>query len=141
MILGAGIDLIEVDRIRNAMTRHGERFARRFLLPDELAYCQSHRDPAPFVAARFAAKEAASKAFGTGIGAALGWLDLEVRRRESGQPYFVLHGRGARLFAERNATALHLSLSHTAQHASAVAILEGPQTGREVRPEPPDARN
>jgi len=127
MILSTGIDLIEVDRIRNAMNRHGERFVRRFLLPDELAYCQSHRDPAPFVAVRFAAKEAASKAFGTGIGAALGWLDLEVRHRESGQPYFVLHGRGASLFADRRATALHLSLSHTSLHASAVAILEGPE--------------
>jgi holo-[acyl-carrier protein] synthase len=130
MILSTGIDLIEVDRIRNAMNRHGERFVRRFLLPDELAYCQSHRDPAPFVAVRFAAKEAASKAFGTGIGAALGWLDLEVRHRDSGQPYFVLHGRGANLFADRRATALHLSLSHTTLHASAVAILEGPDVPR-----------
>jgi len=126
MILGAGTDLIEVDRIRNAMNRHGERFVQRFLLPDEVAYCQSHRDPAPFVAARFAAKEAAAKAFGTGIGAALGWLDLEVGHRPSGQPYFLMHGRALRLLAERRATALHLSLTHTSLHASAVAILEGP---------------
>jgi len=125
MILGIGIDMVEVDRVRGAMDRHGERFARRFLLTDELAYCQSHRDPLPFVAARFAAKEAISKAFGTGIGSALGWLDMEVRHRSGGQPYAVLHGKGADLFVARGATALHLSLTHTAHHASAVAILEG----------------
>lgn len=125
MILGTGVDIIEVARIRAAMERHGERFAQRFLRPDEWAYCQSHRDPMPFVAARFAAKEAVSKAFGTGIGARLGWLDMEVCRHESGQPYIILHGRGSALLAERRGRNLHLSLSHTAQYAAAVATLEG----------------
>jgi holo-[acyl-carrier protein] synthase len=125
MILGTGIDLIEVDRIRRAMERHGDRFAERFLLANEIAYCRIHRDPAPFIAARFSAKEAISKAFGTGIGAALGWLDIEVRRRESGRPYVVLHGKGEALFVAHHATALHLSLTHTALHASAIAVLEG----------------
>ena len=66
----------------------------RILLPDEIAYCLAHRRPAPFLAARFAAKEAISKAFGTGIGAALGWQDMEIRRKESGEPFVVLHGKG-----------------------------------------------
>ena len=137
MILGTGIDIIEVDRIRRAMERHGDRFARRFLVPEELAYCQSHRDPAPFMAARFAAKEAISKAFGTGIGASLGWLDMEVRHEGSGRPYAVLSGKGADLFAAARAAALHLSLSHTAQHATAMAILEGAGA---VTPEMPITR-
>jgi holo-[acyl-carrier protein] synthase len=124
MILGTGVDIIEVARIRGSLEKFGERFIQRILRPDEIAYCQSHRDPGPFLAARFAAKEAVSKAFGTGIGAPLGWLDIEVKRKESGEPYVVLHGKGQPLFANRGATALHLTLSHTAVYAAAVAILE-----------------
>ena len=71
MILGTGVDIIEVDRIRGSYERFGERFVRRILSDSELGYCLAHRDPAPFLAARFAAKEAISKAFGTGIGSAI----------------------------------------------------------------------
>ena len=124
MILGTGIDIIEVARIRTALERFGDRFIQRVLHPDEVGYCRSHRDPGPFLAVRFAAKEAISKAFGTGIGQHLGWLDMEVRRRESGEPYVVLHGKGEALRAARGARALHLSLSHTEHYATAVAILE-----------------
>ena len=77
------------------------------------------------MAARFAAKEAISKAFGTGIGAQLGWQDMEVARRESGEPYVILHGDGQKLLAQRNGRVVLISLSHTQQHATAVAILEG----------------
>src|ERR1041385_2100764 len=119
MILGLGIDIIEVDRIRAAHQRHGERFANRILHPAEIAYCLSHKDPAPFLAARFAAKEAISKAFGTGIGAALSWHDMEVRRKDSGEPYVVLHGKGQALLAERGARAPLISLSHTQAYAAA----------------------
>ena len=63
-----------------------------------MAYCLSHKNPAPFLAARFAAKEAISKAFGTGIGAALGWQDMEIARKESGEPFVILHGKGKELF-------------------------------------------
>jgi len=83
MILGTGIDIIEVSRIRASYEKFGERFLKRILRPEEIAYCLSHRFPAPFLAARFAAKEAISKAFGTGIGKQLGWQDLEVGRKES----------------------------------------------------------
>jgi holo-[acyl-carrier protein] synthase len=124
MILGTGIDLIEVTRIAASYAQFGERFVNRILLPDEITYCRSHKDPAPFLAARFAAKEAVSKAFGTGIGAPLGWHDVEVRRRDSGEPYVVLHGKGKHLFEARGATRLLLSLSHTQLYAAAVAILE-----------------
>jgi holo-[acyl-carrier protein] synthase len=125
MILGTGIDLIEVARIAASYEKFGERFVNRILLPDEIAYCRLHRKPAPFLAARFAAKEAISKAFGTGIGAALGWQDLEIRRKESGEPFVVLHGKGQELFSARGAKKLHVSLTHTENYAAATAILEG----------------
>ena len=124
MILGTGIDIIEVARIASSLDKFGDRFVNRILLPDELAYCRLHRNPAPFIAVRFAAKEAISKAFGTGIGAALGWRDMEIRRKESGEPFVVLHGRGQELFAARGAKQLLVSLSHTEHYAAATAILE-----------------
>src|SRR5215510_4638987 len=124
MILGIGTDIIEVTRIRASHEKFGERFLGRILLQGEIEYCLSHKDPAPFIAARFAAKEAVSKAFGTGIGKWLGWLDIEVLRKESGEPYIILHGKGRDLMQARNARQIHLTLSHTAQHATATAILE-----------------
>ena len=125
MILGTGIDIIEVARIAASYEKFGERFLNRILLPGEIAYCLSHKMPGPFLAARFAAKEAISKAFGTGIGAALGWQDMEIRRKESGEPFVVLHGKGEQLFASRGAKRLLVSLSHTANYAATTAILEG----------------
>ena len=124
MILGTGIDIIEVARIQASHEKFGERFANRILLPDEIAYCLSHKNPGPFLAARFAAKEAISKAFGTGIGAQLAWQDMEIRRKESGEPFVVLHGKGKKLFQSRRAKRLLISLSHTANYAAATAVLE-----------------
>src|ERR1700744_219089 len=124
MILGIGIDIIEVARIKSSYEKFGERFLKRILHADEIAYCLSHKNPAPFIAVRFAAKEAISKAFGTGIGSQLGWQDMEVKRRESGEPYVVLHGGGIELLARRGARVVLISLSHTEQSAAAVAILE-----------------
>ena len=125
MILGVGIDLVEVGRIRDSLERLGERFARRILCPAEYEYCFSHDDPSTHVAARFAAKEAVSKAFGTGIGTELGWLDIEVIRLESGSTQVRLQGAGTQLMERRSAKIIHLNLTHTGQYASAVAILEG----------------
>jgi len=125
MILGTGIDIIEVARIRTSSEKFGERFLKRILRPDEIAYCLSHRFPAPFLAARFAAKEAISKAFGTGIGKQLGWQDMEVGHRQSGEPFVILHDDGQKLFEQRGGVRFHLSLSHTEHYAAAVAILEG----------------
>lgn len=124
MILGTGIDLVEVARIANACAKFGDHFVDRILRPSEKAYCQSHRESAPFIAARYAAKEAISKAFGTGIGARLGWHDMEICREADGRPYVVLHGPGRELFAARGGRVLHLSLTHTGQYAAATAILE-----------------
>jgi holo-[acyl-carrier protein] synthase len=125
MILGTGIDIIEVARIAASHEKFGERFVNRILLPGETAYCLTHKNPAPFLAARFAAKEAVSKAFGTGIGAQLGWRDIEICKKESGEPFVILHGKGKKLFESRGARRLHISLSHTEHYAATTAVLEG----------------
>ncbi len=124
LILGLGIDIIEVPRIKASYEKFGERFLKRILRPGEISYCLSYKEPAPFLAARFAAKEAVSKAFGTGIGAKLSWQDIEVRRKESGEPYIVLHDGGQKLLEARAARAVLISLSHTQTYAAAVALLE-----------------
>jgi holo-[acyl-carrier protein] synthase len=124
MVLGIGIDIIEVERIRASHERFGERFLNRILHPNEITYCMSYRVPAPFLAARFAAKEAISKAFGTGIGAQLGWRDMEIGRKESGEPFVILHERGQKLLEARGGRRMLISLTHTQTYASAVAVLE-----------------
>lgn len=125
MILGTGIDLIEVSRIKASYERFGDRFLERILRPAEIAYALSHKNPASFLAARFAAKEAISKAFGTGIGGELGWHDMEVGRKSTGEPFVILWDKGLALLERRGGKIVHLSLSHTDQHATAMAVLEG----------------
>jgi holo-[acyl-carrier protein] synthase len=125
MILGIGIDIIEVERIRTSHEKFGERFLNRILRPNEISYCLSYKAPGPFLAARFAAKEAISKAFGTGIGAQLAWQDVEIARKESGEPYVILHGGGQTLLQARGGRHVLISLTHTQTYAAAVAILEG----------------
>ncbi len=125
MILGTGIDIIEGSCVQTSYEKFGERFLQRILRPAEIAYCLSHKSPAPFLAARFAAKEAISKAFGTGIGAEFCWPDLEVGRKATGEPFVILHDKGIQLLQQRGANRVHLTISHTVQHAVAMAILEG----------------
>jgi holo-[acyl-carrier protein] synthase len=124
MILGLGIDLIEVARIQASHEKFGDRFLNRILRPSEISYCLSYKAPGPFLAARFAAKEAISKAFGTGIGAQLGWQDMEVGRKASGEPFVILHAGGQRLLQARGGHHVLISLSHTQTYAAAVAVLE-----------------
>jgi holo-[acyl-carrier protein] synthase len=124
VILGTGIDIIEVARIEASHEKFGERFLNRILRPGEIEYCLGHKRPGPFLAARFAAKEAISKAFGTGIGSQLAWQDMEVGRRPSGEPFVILHGAGLRLLETRRGRIVHLSLSHTITYAAAMAVLE-----------------
>ena len=123
-VIGIGIDLVEIARIGASMARHGERFLARLFTDEERRYCESMRCPERCFAARFAAKEAVSKAFGTGIGAQLGWLDMEVRRLASGAPHLVLSGTGAETAERLGITEVKLSLSHseTAAVANAVAL-------------------
>jgi holo-[acyl-carrier protein] synthase len=113
-----GVDMIEVERVRQAIERHGERFFARFFTPTERA--ESKEVPSR-LAARFAAKEAAAKALGTGIGDVC-WVDIEVCLGERGQPHLVLHNAAAQLATEMGLTAWQVSLSHTREHAIAFVV-------------------
>lgn len=124
MILGTGIDIVETKRIREILDEFGERFLNRIFHDAEAAYARTMKKADLHLAARFAAKEAISKAFGTGIGEHLGWKDMEIRRRDSGEPYVVMHGKGLELMKSRGVTAIHVSLSHTDGYAAASAVLE-----------------
>ena len=123
-ILGIGVDIVENARIEHSLERFGDRFLHRVFTAGEIAYCQSMKYPARHFAARFAAKEAVSKAFGTGIGKAMGWRDIDVHRYESGQPHVVLEGGAKELATEREVSAISISLSHTDHHAAAMIVLE-----------------
>jgi len=124
MILGIGIDLVEVSRIEQALTR-GERFQRRLFTPAEIEYCLRHKAPAKHFAARFAAKEAGMKALGTGWSNGVAWKDFEVRHDSRGRPLLVITGRAAALAVAMGATHSVLSLAHDGGFATAVAALEG----------------
>jgi len=124
-ILGTGIDLVENARISAALEKFGDRFLKRIFTADETAYCVSFSNPIPHYAARFAAKEAVSKAFGTGIGAAMGWTEIEIYHNEAGAPFVRLHGSAEALARQRGVRQIHVSLTHTDSHAAASALLAG----------------
>ncbi len=123
VVVGVGVDLVEVDRIRKVCERHPERFLSRVFTREEQDYCLKMKDPYPHLAARFAAKEAVSKAFTTGIGAELGWTSVGVRKGERGDPYVEFDEQGKELLRRVGASDVLLTLAHTSQHAQAVAIL------------------
>ena len=122
-VIGLGTDLVEIDRFRLAMSRR-QRLGERLFSDEERAYADRHRDPAPRLAARFAAKEAVMKALGVGLGA-FKLRDVEVARRKGGAPELVLRGKAAALADTRGVTGWHLSLTHTDSMAMAVAIALG----------------
>jgi holo-[acyl-carrier protein] synthase len=124
-ILGVGMDIVETKRIAESVERFGDRFLRRVFLEGEVAYARSMKFPHLHLAARFAAKEAISKAFGTGIGRELGWRDLEIVRESSGAPRVQLHGRAEAYAKARGVQAVHVSLSHTADYGAASAVVVG----------------
>lgn len=133
-ILGLGIDLVDCDRIENSIERFGDRFLQRVFTAGEIAYAQSMKFPARHLAARFAAKEALSKAFGTGIGKSMGWRDLDVQKKESGEPFVVLSGGAEKMAQERGVGNIWISLSHTEEIGMATIILEAreEQSGRAI---------
>jgi holo-[acyl-carrier protein] synthase len=124
-VLGIGVDLVENARIEHSLERFGERFLQRVFTPGEIEYSQSMKYPARHLAARFAAKEAVSKAFGTGIGKTMGWKDIDVHRKPSGEPFVVLEGGAKKLAEDRGIGAVWITLSHTEHHAMAMIVLEG----------------
>jgi holo-[acyl-carrier protein] synthase len=125
MLLGTGVDLIEVERIAQSIERFGERFLLRIYTAGEIAYCSRKRNSAESFAARFAAKEAGAKALGTGMNFGVTWHELEVGRSPAGRPSLELSGR-ARHFAEKlGVRTISLTLTHTAAMALAMVLLEG----------------
>jgi len=123
-VIGIGVDLVECARIQHSLERFGERFLHRVFTAGEIEYSMSMKFPARHLAARFAAKEAVSKAFGTGIGKAMGWRDIDVRKKSSGEPFLVLSGSAEHLGHQRGMTSALISLSHTEHHAMACVLLE-----------------
>ncbi len=128
-VIGTGIDIVETARIRDSLEKFGDRFLNRRFLTDEVAYCRSMKFPELHLAARFAAKEAISKAFGTGIGHQLGWKDMEICKHDSGEPYAVLHGKGEELARARGVTGVFVSLSHCKEYAAAQAVIVAGSAG------------
>jgi holo-[acyl-carrier protein] synthase len=124
MIIGVGIDIIEITRIQAAIDRSSERFTRRVFTEGERAYCEARRLSAMHYAGRFAAKEAAFKALGTGWAGEIRWTDVEVVSPASGPPGLKFSGAALARFQELGATAAHLSISHSRDYAVATAILE-----------------
>jgi len=124
VIISIGIDIIEVKRVREVLART-PRFAERVFTAAERIYCDSRGAvAAQHYAARFAAKEAALKALQTGWRGGIAWQDVEIASRESGAPFLILHGPVQELFEKSGATAAHLSMSHTSEHAIAQVVLE-----------------
>ncbi|MCU0897322.1 MAG: holo-ACP synthase [Burkholderiales bacterium] len=125
MILGIGTDLVEIPRIEQALERWGERFAEKILVAPEMERFRAHRKRAAYLAKRFAAKEAFSKAIGTGIRFPVNWQNVSVANHRSGRPYLVLSDPLAAFVAARGVQSVHLSLTDELTVASAFVILEG----------------
>ena len=124
MIVGSGIDMVEIGRIQQSMDRYGKRFLDRIYTAAEQAYCLRKRNSAESFAARFAAKEAAAKALGTGISFGVNWLEIEVVREPSGRPSLRFYGRAAEIAERQGVARSNLSLTHTADLAVASVVLE-----------------
>ena len=125
-VLGTGIDLVENERMKASLERWGRAFKNRVFLQREQQYCDSKAFPHHHYAARFAVKEAVSKAFGTGIGPRINWRDMEVvRHAETGAPSVRLSGKGAQLARKHRADTILISLSHTQHYAVASALILG----------------
>jgi holo-[acyl-carrier protein] synthase len=124
MIVGVGIDVVQNERIRGSLQKFADRFRNRIYTEIETGYCTNCADAAIHFAARFAAKEAAFKALGTGWAAGVKWKDVEVRRLPSGQPELHLHGEALARATSMGATRFHVSLTHDQLVSCAVVVLE-----------------
>lgn len=126
MIVGTGIDLVEIERVARSIERYGRRFLERVYTAGEIAYCErKRRNAAESYAARFAAKEAGAKALGTGMGFGVTWREIEVGREPAGRPLLLLHGRAAEIAQAMGVERSSLSITHTGSEAMAMVILEG----------------
>jgi len=124
-VLGIGVDLVECARIQHSLDRFGQKFLHRVFTEGEIEYSMSMKFPARHLAARFAGKEAVAKAFGTGIGKAMGWRNIDIRKKPSGEPFLVFSGPAQELAKQRGVISALITLSHTEHHAVASVVLEG----------------
>lgn len=124
MIIGIGVDIVEIRRFGEVLGRQKDRFIQRVFTAGEQEYCRAHRNPVPHFAARFAAKEALFKALGTGWAKGVSWLDVDVRREGQGSPVLTLSGEAEKVSHSLGAARIHLSLSHSNDAAAAVVVLE-----------------
>jgi holo-[acyl-carrier protein] synthase len=120
-IFGIGIDLVNVARVRAALERYPERFRNRIFTASEVKFCETLGDKYPSYAGRFAAKEAFSKALGTGLRDAIGWTEIEIQDNEKTRPTIKVTGRAAAVLAGRK---VHLSISHLPDYATAIVVIE-----------------
>ena len=125
MAIHCGVDIVEVNRIKNSLDTCGDEFRNRVFTEHEINYCESKKAVRfESYAARFAAKEAVSKAFGTGISSGMKWTDIEIVNDEQGKPHVNLYDRAKEIFDEMSGIAISLSLSHSKEHAIAYAVIE-----------------
>jgi holo-[acyl-carrier protein] synthase len=124
VIIGMGVDIAEVERVRGAIERHGETFLRRIYTPEERAYCEKFRNKYERYAGRFAVKEAAMKALGTGWRRGIRWTDIEVTRQKGGRPSLELRGAARQIAEELGVKHIAVSITHTANQAFAQVIFE-----------------
>ena len=124
MIIGSGIDIVEIERIQHSIDRYGARFLDRVYTSAEQVYCRRKRKAAESFAARFAAKEAGAKALGTGISFGVNWLEIEVVREPGGRPTIAFHGRAAQIAGHLGVVHAALSITHTGSLAMASVVLE-----------------
>jgi holo-[acyl-carrier protein] synthase len=129
IIRGIGVDLAKIPRLRRIVERWQDRFLRRVFTEGEIAYCRRHHDPMPHLAARFAAKEAALKALGTGLSMGVSWRELEVRRERGAAPTMALSGRSAAIARAKGASRVLVSLTHDGEYAFAQVMLLGEAAG------------
>ena len=124
MIFGTGLDIIEIDRIKNSIEKYSPKFEKRVFTSNEINYCKSQGDPVKHFAARFAVKEAVSKCLGTGITGTLGFQDMEITHEDTGKPVLNMTGKGKELFQKLKLKSIHISISHDRTYAIAHAIAE-----------------
>jgi holo-[acyl-carrier protein] synthase len=124
MIVGTGVDIMETSRMEEALQKHGERFAKRVCTPAEIAYCEKFKNSAERFAARFAAKEAAFKALGTGWSQGVRWVDVEIIHTESGKPELILRGQAEEIARRLGVIRSAVSISHAGRFVVAQVIFE-----------------
>jgi len=124
-LIGIGIDVVEVSRIKSSLDEFGEKFQTRIFTETEREYCQKQKRPELHFAGRFAAKEAIAKAFGTGIGKEIGWLDMEIIRKPSGEPDVKLTEAASAYAKSRGVQQVMVSLTHAKHYAAANAVIMG----------------